>query len=142
MKRGTGLISPVLVWGAGACPAVAARARESSRALACKESIAVPELQAGEGTSRWLGVVMAGMGHPLGLPQAYLCCFNAFGEFAIFLGCLLHVMSVIALGQGDLRVLVHGFFWCDDAFIIVSLPPIMTAAFGGGLVCLRCGGWL
>jgi hypothetical protein len=132
----------VLVWGAGTFPVVAARARESSRALACRESIAVLEPQAGEGTSRWLGVVVAGMGHPLGLPQACLCCFNAFSGFAIFLGCLLHILSVIALGQGDLRVLVPGFFWCDDAFVIVSLPLVMTATFDGGLVCLRCGGWL
>ena len=79
---------------------------------------------------------MAGVGHTLGLPRARLCCFDAFGGLAIFLGCLLHVLSIVALGQGDLRVLVLGFFWYNDAFVAVSPPLVATAAFRGGLVCL------
>ena len=72
---------------------------------------------------------MARAGHPLRLPRARLCHFNAFGGLMIFLGCLLYVLSVVALGQGDLRVLVSGFFWCDDAFVVVSPPLVVTAAF-------------
>jgi hypothetical protein len=76
---------------------IAAHAGESSGALACREFIVVPEPRAGEGASRWLGVVVAGVGRLLGLPRACLCRFNAFGGFAIFLGCLLCVLSVIPL---------------------------------------------
>jgi hypothetical protein len=53
---------------------------------------------------------MAGVGHPLRLPRARLCCFDTFGGLVIFLGCLFRVLSVIALGQGDLCVLVPRFF--------------------------------
>ena len=71
--------------------------------------MAVPKPQAGEGASWLLEAVVAGMGHPLGLPWARLCHFDAFDGLAIFLGCLLRVLSFISLGQGDLRVLVPRF---------------------------------
>jgi hypothetical protein len=53
---------------------------------------------------------MAGVGNPLGLPRACLYRFDTFGGLTIFLGCLLCVLSVIALGQEDLCVLVPRFF--------------------------------
>ena len=80
-------------------------------------------------------MVVAGVGHPLRLPRARLCRFDAFGGLAIFLGCLLRVLSVVVLGQGDQHVLVPRFFWCDDAFIAMSPPLVVTVAFCGGLVC-------
>ena len=79
---------------------------------------------------------MDGVGYPLGLPRTHLYHFDAFGGLVIFLGCLLRVLSVVVLGQGDQRVLVPRFFWCDDAFVAVSSPLVVTAAFCGGLVCL------
>jgi hypothetical protein len=84
-----------------------------------------------------------GMSHPLGLLWARLHRFDAFGGLMIFLGCLLHVLSIMALGQGDLCVLVPGFFWCDDAFCHhVSASSSDCHLLRRASVSCHCRGWL
>jgi hypothetical protein len=61
---------------------------------------------------------MPGAGHPFGLPQARLHRFIAFGGLAIFLGCLLCVLSVVALGRGTY------VSWCLGSFGVMMLSSL------------------
>jgi hypothetical protein len=110
---------------------VVARGVASPRAPACVRVVVVLGLRADGGTSSSLGVVIAGVDRPLGLPWADPRRLNALEEPMCSRGWLLCLGHAVALGQESSRVLALESSWCDG--VATTAFPLLGKAIASSV---------